>query len=111
MSAECIQNGDCPALAACDAAGKALIQFGTEHPEADRNFLAEQELLIEMRRLAITETACVIDCTTDTGTPKSPFTCPLPFGMTENTAFGPQEEMRRSALTIVNSRKPKGFQS
>jgi hypothetical protein len=111
MSLECIKNNNCPALLSCDAAEKALQSFIMDYNgSTDKNWETEQTIMIKMRRAALIATAEVIDCCDNEDQDnENKFACPLPFGMTENTAFGNLDEMRRSANTIANANKPIGF--
>lgn len=117
MSFECISKGECPAYMACESAIDALNAFADENL-VDSGWKREQELIIDMRKRAISSIARKMDCgnfqdhvdSYDDNPEYIPrFSCPLPFGLVENTAFGSPEEMRRSAIQIVNNNKPKGY--
>lgn len=113
MSLKCIYEGLCPAYMACESATDALDAFVDKNP-VDQSWKQEQELIVQMRKYALLSVAERIDCgrfqdNEECADNVSQYSCPLPFGLVENTAFGPPEEMRRSAIQIVNNNKPKGF--
>lgn len=99
---------------ACESARDALNTFVDKNP-VDQSWKQEQELILDMRKYALLSIAERMDCSRsqdhDDGSEDiTRFSCPLPFGLVENTAFGSPEEMRRCAIQIVNNNKPKkGF--
>ena len=95
-------------MGACKAAENALTTFEANVNGVDANWVAQQKLIIEMRKTAISATAELINCNADPDT-KSSYTCPLPISMTENTAFGNPDVMRDTAIAIHNTTKPKGY--